>query len=87
MSQLVYEDFFTGRKPSRAQVMARIKTGIKAGAEMILISWGENRIDLEIDRGQWHGRGWIRDIGGYDIAQDINQAARDHRRTLDLWNS
>ena len=89
MSELkpIYEDFFTGRKPSRAQVVARIQTGIKAGAEAITLQWGENWIELDYHRGQWSGRGWIRDIGADDIAQELNQAARDHRRTLDLWNS
>lgn len=89
MSELkpIYEDFFTGRKPSRAQVLAKVKTAIQAGAEAINIQWGENWIELDLHRGAWSGRGWIRDIGGDDIAQDINQAAREHRRILDLYNT
>jgi hypothetical protein len=89
MSELkpIWEDFFTGRKPSKAQVLARVKTGIKAGAEAISLQWGENWIELDFHRGQWHGSGHIREISAWDIAIDLNQAARDHRRTLDLWNS
>lgn len=89
MSELkpIWENFFTGRKPSRAQVLAKIKTGIKAGAEAISLHWGENWIELDMHRGAWHGRGWIREIGGDDIAQQLNQEAREHRRILDLWNT
>lgn len=85
--ELTWEDFFTGRKPSRGQVMAKIKTGIKAGAEIVVIHWGENMIMLGLHRGLWNGRGWIREIGGDDIAQQLNQEAREHRRILDLWNT
>jgi hypothetical protein len=89
MSELkpIWEDFFTGRKPSRAQALARVKNGIKAGAEAINLQWGENWIELDLHRGQWNGRGWIRDISGDDIAQELNQEARKTRRLLDLWNS
>jgi len=89
MSELkpIYEDFFTGRKPSRAQVMARIKTATKAGAEAISLQWGENWIELDYHRGQWTGRGWIKAISGDDLAQELNQAAREHKRILNLWNT
>lgn len=93
MSELhpIWEDFFTGRKPSRAQVMAKIKAAIQAGAKSIEIAWGENAISLIYDDRRlstgWSGHGWIKDIGGDDLAKDLNQAAREHRRTLDLWNS
>jgi hypothetical protein len=83
----IYEDFFTGRKPSRAQVIARVKTAIQAGAEAITLQWGENWIELDLHRGAWNGRGWIRDIGGDDIARDLNREAREHRQLLNLWNS
>jgi hypothetical protein len=69
----LWEDFFTGRKPSKAQVMAKIKTAIRANAGAIQISWGENRLDLDLHRGQWFGRGWIKGIGGDDIAKEINK--------------
>jgi hypothetical protein len=92
---LLWEDFFTGRKPSRAQVMAKIKTAIKQGAGAIQISWGENRIDLDQHRGQWKGSGHIREISGWDIAISLNseiiENARTRRRaaiaTLNTWNS
>ena len=89
MSELkpIWEDFFTGRKPSRAQVLAKIKAGIKAGAEAISLQWGENWIELDYHRGKWIGRGWIRAIGGDDLAQELNQADQEHRRILNLYNS
>ena len=68
--------------------MAKIKIAIKAGAETIYISWGENRLDFELYRGQWIGHGWIRGIGGDDIAQELNRAqSRANNATLNLWNS
>lgn len=71
----IWEDFFTGRKPSRAQVMAKIKTAIQSGAAAISIQWGENSIDLDysFNGACWHGHGWIREIGGDDIAQELNK--------------
>ena len=89
MSELkpIYEDFFTGRKPSRAQVMARVKTAIKAGAEAITMQWGEHSIDLDYHLGQWKGSGHIKEISAWDIAIELNEAAREHRRILALWNT
>ena len=89
MSELkpIWEDFFTGRKPSKAQVLARVKTGIKAGAEAISLQWGEHTLDLDLHRGQWWGSGHIREISAWDIAIELNQAAGETRRVLDVWNS
>ena len=92
MSQLspIWEDFFTGRKPSRAQVMAKCRAAIQSGAAAISIQWGENALDLDysFNGRSWNGRGWIKDISGDDIAQELN---REQRRaniaTMNLWNS
>ena len=73
---MLYEYDFTGRKPSIAQVKKQISEGIKQNANMILISWGENRIDIERSyNGQyWLGSGWIKGISGSDIAEGLNHA-------------
>lgn len=71
-----FQHNFTGRKPSRAQVTAKIKALIKTGARSINITWGENWIEIDHLSGQlgsWSGCGWLRDIGGDDIAQELNQ--------------
>jgi hypothetical protein len=86
----IWEDFFTGRKPSRAQVMAKCKAAIQSGAAAISIQWGENAIELDysFNAREWHGSGWIRDIGGDDIAQDLNRLQRRATiATMNLWNS
>ncbi len=73
---MLYEYDFTGRKPSIAQVKKQISEGIKQNANMILISWGENRIDIKrsYNGTQWLGSGWIKNISGYDIARGLNHA-------------
>lgn len=71
---MLYEYDFTGRKPSIVQVRKQVSEGIKKNASMILISWGENRIDIERSyNGQyWLGSGWIKRISGSDIAEGLN---------------
>jgi hypothetical protein len=80
-----YEFDFEGRKPSLAQVMKRVNEGIRQGASLIQVSWGENMITIQRygHSHNWDGSGWIRGISGYDIARDLNQAqakqfVRDH---------
>ena len=69
---------FHNRKPSIKQINACINNALKDNASMILISWGENRIDIErsFNGTQWLGSGWIKSISGYDIAKGLN----DNRR-------
>ena len=74
MSQF-YEYDFQGRCPSKAQIMAKINAGLKTSPELVTINWGENYIQLiRIYDGSLTGRGWIRRIGGDDIAQELNRA-------------
>jgi hypothetical protein len=64
---------FTGRKPSKAQVLNKAKQLEKEGADFISITWGENWIDLHQNaNGYWYGSGWIKDIGGCFIARELN---------------
>ena len=84
---MLYEYDFQGRKPSKAQVLKQVNEGIKQNAKLILVSWGENRIDLDFyaPNHAWYGTGWIKSISGWDIAEDLN--AKQARNTLNLWNT
>ena len=65
---------FTNRKPSKAQVLARVRSAMKDGATKMEVLWGENWIEIENVHGYWHGRGWIRDISGQDLANfELNE--------------
>jgi hypothetical protein len=65
---------FTGRKPSKAQINAKLKPLLKAGETFIQIQWGENQITLERfgTNGHWVGSGWIKGLSGYDLGQELN---------------
>jgi len=66
---------FHNQKPSKKQIMGCIDNAIKGDAKAINISWGENCIELIYhDRHmQWYGYGWIKTIGGSDIADGMNK--------------
>ena len=84
---MLYEYDFTGRKPSKAQVLKQVNEGIKQNAKLILVSWGENRIDLDYHENQrkWYGTGHIKNISGWDFAIELN--SKEENKTLNLWNS
>jgi len=71
----VIEYQFHNRKPSKNQIMGCIANAIKGDGKAINISWGENCLELIWhDRQlQWYGYGWIKNIGGDDIAHELNQ--------------
>jgi hypothetical protein len=74
----MYQHEFTGRAPSIVQVRAQIKKAVAAGHDWIQLQWGENQITLEKNYSQpgaWYGQGWIRRIGGYDLASELSRAA------------
>lgn len=83
----IYEYDFQGKKPSIKQLLKQIDEGIRLQSRAIELTWGENTITLyRIGYNeQWHGSGWIKDIGGYDIAQNLNR--KRHNQILNLWNS
>ena len=65
---------FTNRKPSKTQLLARVRSAMKDGAHKIEVLWGENWIELENVHGYWHGHGWIRDPSGQDLANfELNE--------------
>jgi hypothetical protein len=67
---------FTGRKPSKIQINAKLKPLLKTGETFIQIQWGENQITLERygANGHWVGSGWIKGISGDDLAKDITKS-------------
>lgn len=68
------EIHFNGRKPSKAQVLTKVRKAMKEGADKIEVLWGENWIEIENVHGYWHGHGWIRDISGQDLANfELNE--------------
>ena len=67
----MYQFEFTGRAPSRSQIIAHVKKAMAGGHDWIQLGWGENQITLEKLAGDWLGYGWIRRTGGDDLARDI----------------
>jgi hypothetical protein len=73
----MYQFEFTGRAPSGPQIKAKVKKAAAMGHDWIQISWGENQITLEKQGfngffGPWLGSGWIRRIGGDDLARELS---------------
>jgi len=64
---------FSGRKPSKVQINAKLKPILKTGETFIQIQWGENWITLEQLPSGWLGRGWIKGLSGDDIARELNK--------------
>jgi hypothetical protein len=66
---------FKNRKPSRAVIMRTLAEYLKQGGKAFSITWGENWIELDFhpNQGQWYGTGWIKDIGGDSIANELNE--------------
>ena len=88
----IKEIVFDGRKPSYAQVMRAVGEDLSKGHTDIAVIWGENAIDLYFDHRvkQWFGSGWIRDIDGSYIAEELNEIRAEAQReiaTLNLWNT
>jgi len=62
------------RKPSRAVIMRTLAEYLKQGAKSFDIRWGENWIEIDWHPNQerWYGRGWIKDLSGDSIANELN---------------
>jgi hypothetical protein len=69
---------FTGRKPSKAQILSKVKPLAAAGETFIEVLWGENwfQLDKQGANGSWYGHGFIKDIGADTVAQELNNQAR-----------
>ncbi len=79
---------FTGRKPSKVQINAKLKPLLKAGETFIQIQWGENQITLERfgAHGQWVGSGWIKGLSGYDLGQELNNQLKAKKALDNAFN-
>jgi len=79
----MYEFYFTGRRPSKAQLQKHIKQALLKNDHSIELSWGENMIQLEKQRvnNVWVGWGWMKSISGDDLAKWMNDnfTQRDDR--------
>jgi hypothetical protein len=64
---------FSGRKPSKVQIMAKLKPILKTNETFIQIKWGENWITLEQLASGWLGSGWIKGLSGDDLARELNK--------------
>jgi len=94
MSELypVIQIEYKNRKPSKAVIMRTLAEYLKQGGKNFEINWGENWIDLTYHGTYktWHGTGWIKDISGDDIANELNEIRKQaiaEIKTLNLWNS
>ena len=65
---------FSGRKPSRVQIVAKVKPLAQAGYTFIEVLWGENwlQLDRQGSIGPWYGHGWIKDISADTVAKELN---------------
>lgn len=72
---LVDEYEFFNRKPSKTQINKCLKNALLQGSKAVAIIWGENQIDLDYQENhkKWYGSGWIKTIGGSDLADELNQ--------------
>jgi hypothetical protein len=75
---------FNNRKPSRAVIMRTLAEYLKHGAKSFDLRWGENwiEIDWHPNQDKWYGRGWIKEIGGDDIATELNAMRREAQKFI-----
>ena len=75
---------YKNRKPSKAVIMRTLAEYLKQGGKSFSITWGENWIELDWhpNQEQWHGRGWIKDIGGNNIAQELNAMRKEAQKFI-----
>ena len=77
----MYQHEFTGRAPSRPQIISHVKKAVANGHDWVQLTWGENQITIEKRNhngffGPWVGHGWIRRTGGDDIARELSKGFR-----------
>lgn len=72
------------RKPSRAVIMRTLAEYLKHGYKSFNVSWGENCINLDWhpSHQQWYGTGWIKEIGGDDLAKELNAMRKEAQQFI-----
>ena len=75
----VIEIEFKNRKPSKTVIMRTLGEYLKQGGKAFSFTWGENTIDLNWHPTyeHWYGSGWIKEIGGDDIAKELNSMRKE----------
>ena len=75
---------FEKRKPSRAVIMRTLGVYLEAGVKAFELHWGENCIDVYFDPrvNKWYGYGWIKDIGGDSIANELNSMYNEAKQFI-----
>ena len=75
----MYQSFdFVGKKPSKAQVLAKAKDLASQGYTEIEIFWGENFITLIKQASpKWLGLCWLKNIDGESIANELNKGLKN----------
>jgi hypothetical protein len=72
------------RKPSRAVIMRTLGEYLKQGGKAFEFCWGENMIDVYFDPRdkKWHGTGWIKEIGGDSLAEELNDICKEAQKFI-----
>jgi hypothetical protein len=75
---------YKNRKPSKAVIMRTLAEYLKQGSKSFSIQWGENCIELDWhpNHEQWYGRGWIKEIGGDDMAKELNAMRKEAKKFI-----
>lgn len=65
---------FSGRKPSKVQILAKVKPLAAQGFTFIEVQWGENwfQLDRQGLNGPWYGHGHIKDISADTVARELS---------------
>lgn len=86
MSELfpVIDIEFKNRKPSKAMIMRTLAEYIAQGGKSFDMRWGENWIELNWHprHEQWYGSGWIKEIGGDDLAKELNEIRKEAKQFI-----
>jgi len=75
---------YNNRKPSRAVIMRTLAEYLKQGAKSFDIRSGENWIEIDWHPNQerWYGRGWIKELSGDSIANELNEIRQQALREI-----
>ena len=75
---------YNKRKPSRAVIMRTLAEYLKQGGKSFSITWGENCIELDWHPNHecWYGHGWIKEIGGDDLAKELNAMRKEAQKFI-----
>lgn len=68
---MIKEVYFAGRRPSKAQVIKAVIGSLNEGYDSVEVSWGENSLSIEKFHGKLIGHGWIKTLGGQDLANEL----------------